>query len=307
MVKHLYIIGNGFDIHHDIPSKYFDNHGGDCFRKWLEMNNYDLLYAIDENFGFQTNEWWEKFEENLASVDTLRIAYEEAFEHYPNFGDDNFRDKDWDEAGIAIEIRLDSLYVDISNALKKWVVQLPKGNDKKRIRLVTEQSIFISFNYTQTLEDLYLIPPERILHIHGCVDGESLIFGHGAQYSDLQKKMEKVEKVETGDFVYQIAKDSALYNVASHKKDVDSIIDKHKYWFDNLSNITHVHIFGHSLSKVDLPYFSKIFDSCNKQEVIVEISCFDEESIEKAEWFVKSFSIPIIHFIPTTLKSIQML
>ena len=68
MEKHLYIIGNGFDIHHDIPSKYYEINGGDCFRKWLDENECDLLCKIDDNFGCQTYEWWGKFEENLASV-----------------------------------------------------------------------------------------------------------------------------------------------------------------------------------------------------------------------------------------------
>ena len=86
MEKHLYIIGNGFDIHHGIPSKYYDKKGGSCFRKWLDENNCELLCEIDENFGSTNESWWSKFEDSLASIETLRVANEEAFEHYPNFG-----------------------------------------------------------------------------------------------------------------------------------------------------------------------------------------------------------------------------
>lgn len=43
MVKSLYILGNGFDIHHGINSKYSDYH------EWLEKNDngtYEKLCAI---------------------------------------------------------------------------------------------------------------------------------------------------------------------------------------------------------------------------------------------------------------------
>lgn len=306
MEKHLYIIGNGFDIHHDIPSKYYDKNGGNCFRKWLDENDCDLLCKIDDNFGYQEDEWWEKFEENLANVETLKVAYEEAFEHYPDFGSDDFHDRDWYEAEMAVEIRLNSVFSEISKALGKWITQLPNGNRGKKIKLALENSIFISFNYTRTLEDLYNIPSDRILHIHGSVDDGTLVFGHGLQYSDLRKKMEEFEKVEAGDYVYQRAKDSALSTVVSHKKNVSEIMNKNLQWFDNLNDITHIHIYGHSLCDVDLPYFYKVFDSCDKKKVMVEISCFDEEAKEKAKSFIQLSLIPLSHFKPMDLKSIQI-
>lgn len=307
MEKHLYIIGNGFDIHHDIPSYYYDKKGGGCFRKWLDENDCDLLCKIDDNFGYQTGEWWEKFEENLASVETLRVAYEEAFEHYPNFGSDDFRDRDWSEAEIATEIRLDGVFSEIQNALCKWIAQLPKANSKKKIKILNKNSLFISFNYTHTLEDLYGIPPERILYIHGCLNGKPLIFGHGMYYSDLRKMMERYERVEEGDYVYQTAKASALFSVASHKKNVEEIIEDHIEWFEGLYDITNIHIFGHSLGSVDQPYFHKIFDCCDKNKVMVEISCYDDQAKEKAMSFINTFSIPITHYTPKTLKSLQIL
>ena len=40
--KHLYIIGNGFDLHHHIPSNYSD------FKEWLKENDIDTLCKIEE-------------------------------------------------------------------------------------------------------------------------------------------------------------------------------------------------------------------------------------------------------------------
>ena len=50
MVKSLYILGNGFDIHHGINSKYSDYH------EWLEKNDngtYEKLCAIYDTYGYK--------------------------------------------------------------------------------------------------------------------------------------------------------------------------------------------------------------------------------------------------------------
>ena len=59
--KKLYIIGNGFDIHHKINSAYSD------FKNWLEINHkkYNALYLI-ENYFYIDSEFWHDFENNLS-------------------------------------------------------------------------------------------------------------------------------------------------------------------------------------------------------------------------------------------------
>jgi len=304
--KHLYVIGNGFDIHHNIPSKYYDTRGGDCFRKWLDENDGDTLCEINDIFGFTTDEWWKNFEENLASVETLRIAYEDAFEHYPDFGSDDFRDRDYDEASIAVKIRLDNVFDNISNAFMRWIGTLPNGNDEKKVRLKTENGVFITFNYTHTLENLYKISADKILHIHGDSDTNTLVFGHGLHYSELRKEMEKYERVEYGDYICQTSKEAAIYSVASHRKRVEKIIEENKQWFSQLHDITHIHILGHSLAKVDLPYFHKIMKSCDMSSVFVEISCFDDAARENAMGFLKSLKIDTCNYRLIDLRGLQV-
>jgi len=46
MVNNLYIIGNGFDLHHGINSSYGN------FREWLSGNDCDLLNKFDEIYGY---------------------------------------------------------------------------------------------------------------------------------------------------------------------------------------------------------------------------------------------------------------
>lgn len=118
-MKHLYVIGNGFDIHHGRNTDYQD------FYKWLQENEeWDVLTVIDETFGYCDSTWWKHFEQNLASANTLEIALEETSGHYPDFGSDDFRDADWYEAEIAVEQRLDEAYSLVREAFHGWINQL---------------------------------------------------------------------------------------------------------------------------------------------------------------------------------------
>lgn len=288
MRKDLYIIGNGFDKHHNIPSGYQD------YRKWLEkIGNFFVLETIDEIFGWTDDDWWSKFEENLASVETLRIATEEAFEHYPDFGSDDFKDRDWDEAALSVEKRLQNAYDCIKSSFHCWVQSLPKGNNTKMLKIQRCNSFFLNFNYTDTLETIYKISQHKILYIHGKgLSNENLIIGHGKSYKDIRKEMEKIERIEDGDYVLQQAKGAAAYEVSKYNKPVDIIIEKNKEWFLNLSDVTHVHIYGHSFSDLDLPYFRKVFASVNIANIQLEVSAFTDEDKKRIRVFMQTEKIP---------------
>ena len=58
--KHLYIIGNGFDLHHHIPSSYNN------FKEWLEDNDIDTLYKVENILKIDAPKWWNEFETNLG-------------------------------------------------------------------------------------------------------------------------------------------------------------------------------------------------------------------------------------------------
>lgn len=282
MVNHLYIIGNGFDKHHDIPSGYLD------YRNWLEKNEcLDIIETIDNTFGYTDDDWWRHFEENLASAETLRIATEEAFQNYPNFGSDDFRDRDWYVAELSVERKMEKAYNDIMESFHKWVMQLPNGNVDKKIRIHKDDAIFMSFNYTNTLEYLYGIPPERILYIHGKAGSdEELILGHGLTSAEIEKRMG--ERIDEGDYVNQRAKDAAVSCVSDHKKDVKNIIEKNNKWFSSLSSIKDIHIYGHSLGDVDLPYYRKIFKCVNNRNNLhLEISDYENKNTDVICQFMK--------------------
>ena len=61
-MKHLYIIGNGFDIYTGLATRYAD------FRLWLE-NNYPFIYENMQAVYDIDVEWWNDFEVQLGQLD----------------------------------------------------------------------------------------------------------------------------------------------------------------------------------------------------------------------------------------------
>ena len=51
------------------------------------------------------------------------------------------------------------------NGFAKWAKSIEISHHK--VISLNPNSIFLTFNYTDTLEELYAIPENQILHIHG--------------------------------------------------------------------------------------------------------------------------------------------
>lgn len=288
-MKHLYIIGNGFDIHHDIPSSYKD------FHQWIEENDKELLSQMQEFFiDSYDSTWWKDFEHNLSSLDAYSIIYTKVQENYPNIADDNFSDSEWYDAEHAVERQIDDIYSAIEIAFRKWVNTLPEGNSQKKISMILN-SHFLSFNYTNTLETLYGINSDNILYIHGKAKETSkkLILGHGTTKKELNDliRIDAIEDDSTLDFITSRAKETAITSIANKRKNVEHNIEENKKWFDSLSNITHIHIYGFSLSDIDMPYMSQILNSVNREIVTIELSFKEAKDKDRISYFINKFNI----------------
>ena len=75
-MKHLYIIGNGFDCHHYIPSSY--KH----YMTWLICHYPELYDEVARTFkDADEDTWWADFEHRLADVD---FTYDLSIPIYPD-------------------------------------------------------------------------------------------------------------------------------------------------------------------------------------------------------------------------------
>lgn len=165
----------------------------------------------------------------------------------------------------------------------------------------SNHDIFINFNYTTTLEDIYDIPEENIIHIHGVVNSEdNLVLGH----SNLDKADYFNEKYH--EYHNQFDEQSApIYNALAEYcfntyKDVNNYI--HQLYSIDFNSIERVMIIGHSLGTVDLPYFIEIKERM-KEDTEWYIYYYDESQIDKFKEQLSLVGVneQQVHFVSSTV------
>lgn len=303
-MKQLYIIGNGFDCHHKINSSY------SSFYSFLSKNYSDLLYEFDETFGDCNCNWWSDFENKLGELKVYTIANKIAFENPPDLLSDHC-DRTWNDAELETKYKIEDIFNRIIKTFHEWIIQLNQPNKELSLRIETTNSVFLTFNYTKTLENLYGIEPKKILHIHGCVNdleaghSENFIIGHGRTREDIlalnddeisPKKLTDEELVDyfnkrsnNVEFHEQLARNAAVNELCGLRKPVETIIHNNQNFFESLKDLNIIHIYGFSFSSIDEPYIKIIADKFNNAKW--EISDFNNENINKINDFLYRYNI----------------
>lgn len=274
-MKHLYIIGNGFDIHTGLATRYSD------FQLWLEYN-YPVIYEKMQAVYDIDTEWWNDFEVQLGNLDVNKFVskftppakpidqikveeerkreFEERYNMLPSLHVDSYCAK-----------CLKSLLDVLQYCFEKWVNNCQKAITAPQfIRIEKEDSFFINFNYTDVLEILYKIPEERVLHIHGqSSKHEHLIYGHNK-------------------FLYEDSmsydNEQVSFELNKYRKNPYEHIFKHQNLKEILKDVEFVHIYGFSFSVVDEDYISWVFRNVSATSQW-EISWFSKEDKNRIERF----------------------
>lgn len=285
----LFIIGNGFDIAHGIPTKYRDFRDF-VIRLYPESLKYrdeivlidDMEYIYEKDFAAEillatmdkaAGEDWCDFEEALAYIN---------FNHkfpLPNHQEDETDDEDNElmQQYLLYMDALSSVYVTCSTywqeLFRLWIKEVQSHIDNKNFhpkKTISEKfadpdTLFLTFNYTKTLQRLYGI--RKLTHIHNCV-GQKIIFGHGQEdvfYGETQDE-------QSGEVLFG---SSDLDNlIAYFRKDTTTPFRTHIGFFRQLNDkVDQVYSYGFSYGDVDSVYI---------KEIIKRISV-------DATWFFTSF------------------
>lgn len=292
-IKNIYIIGNGFDIHHNIQCKYSD------FHKWLCVNNPMLENRLFQTYGLHHDDFWSSFETNLGEITTEAIleGYVYApmmmFIHHINEKEPIvLNTDDYTEHAGEIGYTLNRLYNDLHLEFSNWINQLKIANPEKKVLIDKNNSAFINFNYTQTLENLYRIPSSNILYIHGCAaKKDRLIFGHNMTPNKLLGNWQDNYSEEELSVLLKAANEMTILY-----KDVKSIIEKNRYFWVSIKNVKKIHIWGLSLSEVDIPYITHICSILSNNDLEWEFSWYEESDkkriYEVVNWFqIKNYTL----------------
>lgn len=287
--KILYIIGNGFDLHHGLDTWY------SSFGLYLQKNQssvYDNLVKyvcmpeLDEDDPSTLNSTeWNELEKSLANLLFDEII-DEYSEYAANIGADDFSDRDWGTIEVYVSEIRDDLTDQLLAEFKEFIrqVEYPPITDSSALNIKKEANFF-NFNYTLSLQKYYQVNDSKIFYVHGSVsDEDPLILGHGFNPDNFKPEElkppagatpEELERWEdemsdSFDLSIELGKDALLQYFSKSYKKTKRIIEENEPFFESLKKCKRVLIFGHSLAPVDEEYFTKIKSSVHP----------------KAKWFV---------------------
>lgn len=190
---------------------------------------------------------------------------------------ENILDIYWEEQYSFIE--------KLSDYVKKWIDSI-ELNIMKRSKIIQEETndLFLTFNYTLLLEEIYGIDSNNVLHIHGSVDGwygYQPVIGHG-DYSKIIETREQAHKAQEE----YLEKEASIYNAIANYyertlKDVQHFKRINNQFFKSLNEVTEIFIVGHSLGEVDKIYFQEIKKNVN-DDIKWNISYHEEK--DRAEY-----------------------
>lgn len=278
----LYIIGNGFDRAHNLPTRYWD------FRTYLAQHYPDFLSSFEENYDIyqgMTDEQkgkllWNALETNLANI-REDVIIEDA----------THIEMGLESGDVGIEGTLRDYFEEQFDYIKKLEIYLKQWVRTIRIRDLnrftskldnSNNDIFVTFNYTAVLETTYRIDEANVIHIHGSLrnNADDPILGHGNsnRIEDIKGRRNHAvikadEKESSICYVLQDYYQTTYKNVLNYMHKLNRLVTKK---FDE------VIVLGHSIAGVDLPYFKRL-DEITSKKLKWRVYYFDKD--EKRDMF----------------------
>ncbi|MGG2113412.1 bacteriophage abortive infection AbiH family protein [Lysinibacillus pakistanensis] len=285
----LFVIGNGFDISHGLKTSYDD------FRKYLisdtkiktdylivpesQMDQdggmlYDevevlsmLFYLISE--AESNTEKWSNVEASLANLN-----FSEVFDQYDEVldkdGDIDFWKTSYNNEDIASNLVIPTLTV--QQLFSEWINTIDISEAKEKddfIELIENEDLFLTFNYTETLEEVYEVSSEQICYIHG-KQNEEIYFGHGYTDDITDYYLEK-----------HVGSENSISEIYENlRKKTELALESKINFFDRLSDsdIKEIYSYGFSFSEVDMLYLKEICKQVDTRKIVWYFNDFDQSS-----------------------------
>lgn len=240
----LYIIGNGFDLWHGLPTDYSK------FHEYAAHHLNELEQFM--NFERDLKSPWSDFENSLGKFNSHEF-YDA--HNFIDVSDESFKPSMAFGLEDDLTEQADDLVSSTQSQFREWIDSIDIGAAEPKFRFRFPGS-FISFNYTDTLQDIYEISDENIFHIHGNSRRyDELIFGHGEL---IEEEPELDANGDSNRHMFSDAEAAAKYPLYAFKKPVSDILNRNINYFEALHKIDVVVVIGHSLNRIDLPYIKKV-------------------------------------------------
>lgn len=182
----LYICGNGFDMHHKLPTGYGD------YKEFLKNHHPYILKEYDQ-FPYLTEtstlDRWADVEAALC-IDYDELFYESVHENYPDLNNES--DSRWYEIDIDVDMLTRFINDFTGRCFFEWILKAEQHEAVADLKL-DKNALYINFNYTNTIQRLYGISEDSILHIHGALKN---LNGADVLWQDVLPHISTIEEAE---------------------------------------------------------------------------------------------------------------
>jgi hypothetical protein len=215
---------------------------------------------------------WRDFEASLGKLDLDEYLGEMALLLDDDNDDDDlfhraYRNEDAAKHFYRVTIQVKDIFSEWINSISLREAK-PIGSFMNLFD--RRHDVFLTFNYTSVLEELY--QAKNVFHIHG-EQNSSIVVGHGENRGE--------------DFYYHYT-GSEYYLDKIHstlRKNTGDIIAESSWFFEGLTDIDAIYSYGFSFSDVDLPYIEKVIKRITTHSVTWYLNDYDNE--EKREAYKK--------------------
>lgn len=271
----LYIIGNGFDLAHGLNTKLID------FKNYMYDNHKYVVKNWEKIITCELNDNWQNLEKSFGFVDYDYLS-ELTTPYLVSYSADNWSDSFHHDFQYEISKYL-SLAIKSDFYLRDWLSTVDLHCTKQY--LLDIDSLYLSFNYTNTLENTYNIPTKNICHIHGDFSKEGkLVLGH--MYPNVVEEVFSFNDYSNDESDVRIydGEEIILRSKNNSYKDSDNLILENKDFFDKIREVKEIYIIGHnhdSIADVDRVYYEKLAKIIEDKDIQIFVIYYNEMDIEK--------------------------
>lgn len=301
MSRVLYIIGNGFDLHHKIESSYWH------FGTYLKNDDGKTFAVVERYFDVDDIDFWGEFEARLATlnIDTLE---DDASDFLTSYASEDWSEGDNHHYQEEISEIVGVISTTLRQRFAEWIrdLDIPDKADIAALILPLDTTaIYLNFNYTSSLQNIYGIPDANIFHVHGSAadPDEQLILGHGWKAPPRPKKVR-----EPDDDLYEDDPDETDFRVVEGQsiinryfkdtfKPTKRILADNAAFFTGLSDVTSIIVLGHSISEVDHPYFMELIRNIAVDKVRWKISYHGDQATIQEKFEVLGVDPQLVEYL----------
>lgn len=269
MSKALYIIGNGFDGHHELKTMFCH------YFMYLKERHLDVLYEMKASKFFDgldhidlessSSEVNDKLWSSLEMM--LEYAYEDHFEETVDYYAPDYMDEHPDFGAVIYRVRdgMSPFFKFTGDLFVEWIKSIDVSKCKKDDKLcLSPKDFYLTFNYTDTLQTVYGVPDANVLHIHGSLkeflaNGKPLQFGNPEMSAEKLKQLLEHKYADNpwGGWVTD-AIPSIVELCMALTKNLKQNYERLKDFVQNIC-FDEVVVMGHSFMGVDKPYYDDVF------------------------------------------------